>query len=160
MSRIYYLAAGIGIILAGCSITQQPQARPTAGLSSQGITVGGAALTVEVASTDAARTQGLSGRESLAPGSGMLFTFRRPGLYQFWMKDMRFGLDFVWLAGSRVAEVVENVPPPTLEKPDPIRIRPQEPVTGVIEVPAGWVATHRITAGDSVTGLPPVGLTR
>lgn len=116
--------------------------------------MGGAPLTVEVADTDAARAQGLSGRESLLPGHGMLFTFERPGQYQFWMKDMRFGLDFVWLAGGQVAEVTENVLPPTLEKPDPVRLWPKAPVTSVIEVPAGWVQAQGVAVGDEIKGLP------
>ena len=43
------------------------------------------------------RSQGLSGRPNLAAGTGMLFVFEQAGSYAFWMKDMRFPLDMVWI---------------------------------------------------------------
>ena len=68
-------------------------------------------LRLEVADTDASRTLGLSGRDSLDSGAGMLFTFDAPGIYPFWMKDMKFPLDMVWIDSGKVVDVVTLRPP-------------------------------------------------
>ena len=52
---------------------------------------------MDVALTPAARARGLSGRESLASMTGMLFVFETGRASAFWMKDMLFSLDFVWI---------------------------------------------------------------
>lgn len=59
----------------------------------------------EVVDTDEGRERGLSGREKMGDGDGMLFVFPKRGLYPFWMKDMSFDLDIVWLDGETVVDV-------------------------------------------------------
>ena len=54
---------------------------------------------------------GLSGRESIAPGSGMLFPVRPTKLVQVWMRDMNFPLDILFIKDNRVIQVVENAQP-------------------------------------------------
>ena len=53
--------------------------------------------TAEVASTPETRALGLGGRESLAEGSGMLFVFDNEAKHSFWMKDVKFPIDIIWL---------------------------------------------------------------
>lgn len=48
-----------------------------------------------MADSDATRARGLSGRDSLDPYDGMLFTFDRPRAHRFWMKDTRIPLELV-----------------------------------------------------------------
>ena len=54
-------------------------------------------IAVEVAATAETRSKGLSGRGSLEEGTGMLFIFDSPAQYGFWMKDMNFAIDIVWI---------------------------------------------------------------
>lgn len=66
----------------------------------------------EVADTQASRTQGLSGRSGLALDEGMLFVFDYSGKYGFWMKDMLFPIDMVWInEDGVVVHVVRNATP-------------------------------------------------
>ncbi len=51
------------------------------------------------------RSRGLSGKKSLAEDEGMLFVFELAGKYGFWMPDMRFDIDIVWIRGGRVVGV-------------------------------------------------------
>ena len=51
----------------------------------------------EVADTDASRQQGLMFRENLPEGQGMLFVFGTEGRYGFWMKNMKFPIDIIWI---------------------------------------------------------------
>lgn len=67
---------------------------------------------VEVVNTVQTRKQGLSGRSSLG-ADGMLFVFAQPAQHQFWMKDMKFPLDFVWINQGQVVDLAQNIPAPT-----------------------------------------------
>lgn len=104
-------------------------------------------LTVELANTPALRTRGLSGRQSLPEGEGMLFDFgnaERPGI---WMKDMHFSLDLVWLDEEKtIIGFTPRVSPDTY----PEVFYPPFPARYVLEVNAGWVDAHGIVGGDKV----------
>jgi uncharacterized protein len=66
----------------------------------------------EVVDTQESREKGLSGRKGLGEDEGMLFVFDHPGKYGFWMKDMEFAIDMVWLNASGVVVHVErNISP-------------------------------------------------
>ena len=89
---------------------------------------------MEIANTDAERTQGLSGRASLPAGTGLLFVFESPGKYGFWMKDMNFPIDIVWLGDGMLPVGIEkNVSPDSY----PQVFYPPVPVRYVLEVNAG-----------------------
>jgi len=60
--------------------------------------IAGQDIKVDLALTEAQREQGLSGRQSLNENEGMLFVFDSPGNYPFWMKDMNFPIDIIWLS--------------------------------------------------------------
>jgi uncharacterized membrane protein (UPF0127 family) len=52
---------------------------------------------VECVSSPAALSKGLSGRQSLPRGTGMLFIFPNLAKQSMWMPDMNFPLDIAWL---------------------------------------------------------------
>lgn len=66
---------------------------------------------LEIADSNVEREKGLGGRESLCKECGMLFVFEKHGQYAFWMKDMRFSLDIIWLSGDEVVFVAHDVSP-------------------------------------------------
>jgi len=89
---------------------------------------------VEVSDTEALRTRGLSGRTSLGEGRGMLFVFDKNERYGFWMKEMRFPIDIVWIDGlKQVIGVEGSVSPESYPK----IYLPEAPVLYVLELPAG-----------------------
>lgn len=117
------------------------------------VTIGDAQFAVEVADTASERSQGLSGRPSLAPGTGMLFVFDKPGGYSFWMIDMQFPLDFVWIgADCTVVDLMEDIPPPQpSQSPDELpRYQPVASVQYVLEINGGDIASKSISIGDAV----------
>ncbi len=103
-------------------------------------------LTVEVADTPNAQSRGLSGRAGLANDAGMLFTYAASTTPRFWMPQMRFALDLIWIADGRVVGVTPGVTPDTY----PDTFSPPQPVTQVLEVNAGWAASHGVAAGAAV----------
>jgi len=74
--------------------------------------IGDRELTVETVRSPWDLYRGLSGREDLPRGSGMLFLLPYRGIHPFWMKDMKFSIDIVWLDGGQVVEVA-TLPAPT-----------------------------------------------
>lgn len=111
------------------------------------VTVGDTTLVVDVADTPALRQQGLSGRESLASGSGMLFIFPQEGNWGFWMKDMRFALDIIW---ANDAGVIVTIWPHVAPSTYPKVFYPHAPALYVLEVPAGYAAAAGIGVGQKI----------
>jgi hypothetical protein len=100
---------------------------------------------LEVADTPAAREQGLSGRGTLAADAGMLFAYDREGVLCFWMKDMQFPLDIIWLDAARtVVHLEENLSPGTY----PENFCSPSPVQYVIELNGGQAARADIEIGQ------------
>ncbi|MBI5732809.1 DUF192 domain-containing protein [Candidatus Jorgensenbacteria bacterium] len=104
---------------------------------------------VEVAVTPKQRERGLSGRKSLGENRGMLFLFGQPGVYHFWMKDMLFPLDFVWMKGNTIVQLNANIPPPKVGEA-PVELSPKAPIDKVLEVNSGTIQKLDIVVGDKV----------
>lgn len=88
--------------------------------SGREITLPKGTIYAEVADTLESRTQGLSGRSGLRENEGLLFIFEQPGRYGFWMKDMLFPIDMIWIsADGTVVHIERNVSPDTYSKQSP-----------------------------------------
>jgi uncharacterized membrane protein (UPF0127 family) len=127
------------------------------------VTVGDASFDAEVSETSAERSLGLGERDSLAPNAGMLFVFKSEGEHGFWMKGMRFPLDFVWISADRqVVALTENVQPPEPGTPDEELELFDEDVASqyVLEINAGAVAASGIALGDVVSFAPEIDPTQ
>ncbi len=108
-------------------------------------------IKIELADTELKRQQGLSGRDKLAEDTGMLFIFDEPKTYGFWMKDMRFAIDIIWLDSNwQVIGLSQNISPSTY----PISFYPPKPAQYVLEVNAGWVAQNNIATGTKMLYSP------
>jgi uncharacterized membrane protein (UPF0127 family) len=122
------------------------------GLVHARVTIEGQPLDVEVARTPAAREQGLSGRESLAPGTGLLFLHPTTARHTYWMKDMRFAIDVLWMRHGRIVDVSHRVPAPGPgEDGRAIQVAPRVPCDVVLELPAGYARAHGFDVGARVT---------
>lgn len=110
--------------------------------------IGSANINVEIADTDAKRSQGLSDRTNLPDNTGMLFLFPKSGIYPFWMKDMHFPLDFIWISNKKVSDITEKVPNPQNPGDQLPLYSSREPVDMVLEVNAGFVEKNHIKIGD------------
>lgn len=99
------------------------------------IDIEGRIIKVEVMRTPRQLQQGLSGRDHLPRDSGMLFILPERGLHAFWMKDMKFALDIIWLDAGRVVEVA-TLPAPTSTAYIP-RHEPLSQADSVLELNAG-----------------------
>lgn len=110
------------------------------------VTVGEKTIKVEILKTLADREKGLSGRPSLLEGTGMLFVFEKPDFYSFWMKDMNFPIDIIWIGKDyKIVDISANVSPSTFPK----TFLPKDPAQFVLEVNAGWAGLNKISVGDN-----------
>lgn len=89
---------------------------------------------LETVSKPADLAKGLGGRNSLPEKSGMLFAFEKADKHCFWMKDMRFSLDIIWLdSQKRVVHVATAVSANSY----PEQFCPDKPAKYVIELNPG-----------------------
>lgn len=94
-----------------------PVSEPSTSSLSDGLTMIKAPkglIRATVASTTEDEEKGLGGRDSMPEDQGMLFVFDNPGIYSFWMKDMQFSLDMVWIGqDKKVVGIASDISPST-----------------------------------------------
>jgi len=105
-------------------------------------------VTAEIADSNALRVLGLSGRKSLSDKEGMWFIFPSDGYHSFWMKEMHFPIDIIWLDKNlRVIYIKENATPESY----PETFIPFVADRFVLEVPAGFTQEYDVFIGDHVS---------
>ncbi|HEX6977413.1 MAG TPA: DUF192 domain-containing protein [Patescibacteria group bacterium] len=117
------------------------------------ISVGGTSIKVAVAKSEDEKRKGLSGVSLMAQDQGMIFDYKDQGLRPaFWMKDMLFPLDFIWIKAGKVIEVTTNVsqPVPGTRDADLKIYLPKESVDYILEVNSGFVGKNNIKVGTTV----------
>ena len=117
------------------------------------LTVNGFTFQVELALDNEQATLGLSYRELLPPGTGLLFVYPEERMRTFWMFEMRLPLDMVWIDGDcKVADISENVPfpEPGMKVSELPLYSPRVPVRHVLEINAGESRQYGIDIGDKV----------
>jgi uncharacterized membrane protein (UPF0127 family) len=113
-------------------------------LQKTSLRVNGAEFATEIATQAHEQSKGLSDRDCLEDNRAMLFTYMEPGDYCYWMKNMRFAIDMVWLdQEKRVINIAAEVTPESYPQP----YCPERPAMYVIEVSAGVAETNNWTVG-------------
>ena len=103
--------------------------------------IGKTVYTLYVADTQEKRNKGLSDVQSLPVNSGMIFIFPNKGKYEFWMKDMKMSLDFIFVDGTKIVDSLFSINPDTY----PRIIKGSSQYNKVIEIPHGLVTTTNAT---------------
>ncbi len=128
---------------------QLPQQQATGSLNAILITPRGVQIKAEIADTPLQYVQGLMFREGLCENCGMLFILPAPTIPSFWMKNMNFPIDIIFLdEGMRVVHVFENVPPCESE-PCP-RYSPRNVSSYVLELPASSAKKYGLAENMSL----------
>ena len=115
--------------------------------------IGDVVIPVEIAVTAEERRQGLSDRESLQSGAGMLFVYESAGPLQFWMVRMQFSLDFVWIGEDcAIGEISRDIPPPPPGSDDweVVRVSPSGEMQFVLEINGGEAEELGLEVGNEV----------
>lgn len=108
-------------------------------------------IAAEIAETVFERSRGLSGRQSIGSGEGMLFLFDTAEPHAMWMKDMEFPIDIFWIKNSVVVDIEEGASPePGIPDVSLTRYASDVAAELVLELPAGFAKMHGILIGDEV----------
>ncbi|MGB9608762.1 MAG: DUF192 domain-containing protein [Minisyncoccia bacterium] len=106
---------------------------------------------VDLSDDSIKRTKGLSGRESLKENEGMLFLFDSAGNYGFWMKDMKFPIDIIWINNDEIVDLSPNLNPEPDKSIFNLKVYyPQKPVDKVLEINSGLIEKYNIKIGDKI----------
>jgi uncharacterized membrane protein (UPF0127 family) len=108
----------------------------TSAYQTTSLKLGGTTFDLDIADTPAKKELGLGKRPILAVDRGMVFPYDKPGKLCYWMKDMHFAIDILWLEKS--------LSPDTY----PQTFCPDELAKYVVELPAGVSDQAGLRAGD------------
>ena len=114
------------------------------------VTVKGFELNADVPITSELMAKGLAVKNQLKENEAMLFIFEESAKHSFWMKDMKFPIDIIWLdSDGKVVHIEQNLQPCvsflicTSYSPD---IDSQY----VLETVAGFTQRHDISVGTNI----------
>ncbi|MCB9802520.1 DUF192 domain-containing protein [Candidatus Nomurabacteria bacterium] len=133
------------LFFSACGIESSPLPRTK-------IHLAGSTFQVELARDRTEQTKGLSGRASLAVDEGMLFVYADKQPLRFWMKEMLFPIDLLWIDGKTIVGFEENLPNPVpnTKDEDLTSFNSPQAVDKVLELPAGTVQRLKIQIGDQI----------
>ncbi len=147
---IVYVALIVAVILLAIFRTGSNLPIPNLfGGSAAEAQVGDKKIKLILAKSDKDRMKGLSGRNNLPQDQGMLFIFEKKGDYGFWMRDMKFNIDIIFIDDNIVINIVENASP-SGQAPNLTVYYPDSPVNRVLELNAGGAKTYSIKEGTKI----------
>lgn len=124
--------------------------QPTINLETTTIWINNQPFKALIADTISKRIKGLSNRGSLPKDEAMLFVFDKCDYHGFWMKDMNFPIDIIWLNEEKViVDIKTNIEPKTWPK----IFYPNQLAYYGIEINAGLVQKYEIKEGQKVMVL-------
>ncbi len=104
-------------------------------------------IRAEIADTLMKRTKGLMFRKTLSENEGMLFVFGNEDYHSFWMMNMSFPIDIIFVdKEKKVVDIVKNAQPCKLCS----SYRPKEKSMYVLEVNANFTEEHNVKIGSSL----------
>jgi hypothetical protein len=116
------------------------------GYKTETIVIDGEDIHVAIADTPALQELGLGNRNGLPDGEGMLFVFTTDSEEAFWMKDMHFSIDMIWISvQGNIVYLAQDISPDTY----PENFVPTSPARYVLELPAGYAQAHGFKVGDA-----------
>jgi len=138
LPRLAYMAFIFGLVILvvgvlALLITSQP--------TKTTLTINQNHYQLTIARTTAQLEQGLGGRPSLPADQGMLFEFNKTAQWCFWMKDMHFPIDMIWLNQNKQ---VVYIKPDALPSSYTAKFCPTQSAKYVIELKAGTAQADQL----------------
>lgn len=112
--------------------------------------VGRLGIDLEIADDSYKRAKGLMYRKKMQKNKGMLFMFSSERRYSFWMLNMRFSIDLIWLDRSMHVVDITKEAMPAHSIFGSRSYSPSTPAMYVIEARSGFAASSRIKPGNKI----------
>lgn len=136
---------GVAYLVTRKNITESEQFQ---GREQKSISIRDHAFSAVISKTEAELTQGLSNTNPITENEAMLFVFPAPGIYNFWMKDMRYPIDILWInTDKKIIFIQKNATPESY--PEGFGPTDTQAVM-VLEIKAGLSDKVGIRIGDNV----------
>jgi uncharacterized membrane protein (UPF0127 family) len=138
------------LVLFIAILTSMAMANITRGYVREGVSFdNGIEVEVEIGQTLAQLQTGLKNKENLQENTGMLFIFEAEDSHPFWMRNMSFPIDIIWInANLKIVDITSEALP-CRDEPCPT-YTPSAPVKYVLEVPAGFAQKNLIETGQNI----------
>src|SRR5215213_4782305 len=114
------------------------------------VTVNGLVLVADISVTNEQRTKGLSVKDSLAENEAMLFVFDNEAEHTFWMKDMKFPIDIIWIDSEKTIVHIEHNLLPCISGVLCPTYKPSDDSLYVLETVGGFAEKYNIIKGTQV----------
>lgn len=139
-------------LFAGCTSNPRKQVTVDEFYTREVRLPNGKMIRMEVLTKPQEVMKGMMFRDSLAADRGMLFIHGTPGLYPYWMYQVRVPLDIVWLdQNKRITEILADTPPcPSKRSSECPKFGGHRPSLFVIELAAGEARKHTLRIGDRI----------
>ena len=114
------------------------------------VVIKNAVWNVKIADTEQVREAGLSNIKSLEKNTGMFFIFDTPANQSFWMKDMLFPIDMIFINDKlQVVEIDSDLSPDSFPRIFGSEVLSQY----VLEINAGEAKKYDLREGDQLIFL-------
>lgn len=152
MKKILFLFALLLIIIGGFVLVLNYSKQGNAPLFKKPATVviNNQSFKVMIASSQKEREIGLSETKSMSDNQGMIFLFDKPDYYSFWMKNMKFPIDIIYISNDTIVTVINNAQL-IKDKENPAIYSSTAPADKVLEIKAGLSEKYKFKNGDKVT---------
>jgi hypothetical protein len=105
---------------------------------------------LDIAKTEKEKEIGLAKYKNIPQNFGMLFPFEKADHYSFWMKNMKFPIDIIFIRNNKIVTIFKNVPAPkSINEQLPI-YTPTEFSDTVLEINAGLSEKYRFQKNQIV----------
>lgn len=129
------------LILTSCTSQNTP-------LPQTKIKINNVIINAEIATTQEEQAKGLGGKIKLGENDGVLFVYPEKTDLTFWMKDMNFPIDIIWIADNKIVDISPNIP--LFTSGEITTIQTNQQINSVLEVNAGFANKHKIKIGNIV----------
>ena len=114
------------------------------------VTVRGLELNADLAVTQEQMSKGLAVKDELKENESMLFVFGEPSRHSFWMKDMKFPIDIIWLDSDGKVVHIEKDLQPCLSVLVCTNYSPNTDSQYVLETVSGFTQRHNVSVGTHI----------
>ena len=131
-------------------ITAEEATSSNNGYRQANVMVNGLVLAADISASNEQRTKGLSVKDALAENEAMLFVFDNEGEHTFWMKDMKFPIDIIWINSNKtVVHIEHNLQPCGYGLLCPT-YKPGQDSLYVLETVSGFAEKHDVVQGTRI----------